>query len=133
MGSEKDAYRAIIQTIPWISYFRGLLALPQQKQRIIRRENDSRNSTSRRTAQGIIGRPGNILIFEQNLSHKPEPASGAPKYSENYNKHTELWRIWMNIHQFRSKSVKDQTWVKVPKKQQKRPFLAYEVCQGPSV
>jgi hypothetical protein len=74
MGSEKDAYRAIVQTIPWISYSRGLLALPQQKQRIIRRQNDSRNSTSRRTAQGIIGRPGNTLIFEQNLSHIQEPA-----------------------------------------------------------
>ena len=39
---------------------------------IIRRQNtrqDSRNSTSRRTAQDIIGRPANTLIFEQNLSH----------------------------------------------------------------
>ena len=44
---------------------------------IIRRQNtrqDSRNSTSRRTAQGIIGIPANTLIFEQNLSHKPDPA-----------------------------------------------------------
>ncbi len=45
--------------------------------RIIARQNtrqDSLISTSRGTAQGFIGRPGNTLVFKINLSHKPEPA-----------------------------------------------------------
>ena len=48
---------------------------------IIRRQNtkqDSLISTSSGTAQGIIGRPANTLIFEQNLSHKPEPSYRSP-------------------------------------------------------
>lgn len=35
---------------------------------------DALISTSRGTAQGFIGRPAITLIFEQNLSHRPEPA-----------------------------------------------------------
>ncbi len=35
---------------------------------------DSLISTSRGTAQGIIGRPDKTRIFEQNISHRPEPA-----------------------------------------------------------
>ena len=113
IGTKMDANHhnsASAKTTICIAYPRGTLAHPHQNQHINRRQYDSRNSTSRRTAQGIIGRPGNTHIFEQNLSHKPEQASGAPKYSENL----ELWRIWMNFHQFQSLSGNHQVCVKMP-------------------